>query len=482
MTTNEAPPKLFISYSWSSQIHEQWVLELAESLVESGVEVLLDRWDLREGHDAVKFMERMVADPEIKKVVMICDEMYAQKADGRNGGVGTETQIISKRIYDNTSQDKFVAVLASKDSQGQPHLPTYYTSRIYIDLSEPDRYSSEFEKLIRWVFDKPLYVRPPIGKRPSYIDDTHAISLGTSTLARRSIDALKQGKSFSSGSLDEYFSVFAENLERFRLTESPAKQDDVVVKSIEEFTPQRNEVISIFQTIAQYSPTIDNAQKVHRFLESIYRYTKRPASVTSYNEWDFDNFKFIVHELFLYALAIFIRHDRFEAADLLLEQPYYIREDDHRAASSASSYTAFRQTVGSLEYRKQRLNLRVFSLHADLLHQRATGGGIDFRYLMQADFISFMREEVANPTQWNRWWPETLAYIGRFDRAFEIFARSASRAYFEKAKTLLGVHNKEEIESVVARYQHDNARLPRYGYLRLAPATLLGVEDLCSRR
>ena len=74
-------PKLFISYSWSNPIHEQWVIELANELTESGIHVILDKWDLKEGHDSVAFMEKMVTDPQITKVAIVCDEVYASKAD-----------------------------------------------------------------------------------------------------------------------------------------------------------------------------------------------------------------------------------------------------------------------------------------------------------------------------------------------------------------------------------------------------------------
>ena len=70
-------PKLFISYSWSSHSHEQLVLQIATELVESGVDVILDKWDLKEGHDAYAFMEKMVTDPDIKKVAIISDRVYA---------------------------------------------------------------------------------------------------------------------------------------------------------------------------------------------------------------------------------------------------------------------------------------------------------------------------------------------------------------------------------------------------------------------
>mgnify|MGYP002397389912 CR=1 FL=1 len=100
----EENPKLFISYSWSSPEHEQWVLDLATELRDSGVDVILDKWDLREGHDAYAFMERMVSDPDIKKVILVCDHMYAEKADGRSGGVGTEAMIITPEIYGKQDQ------------------------------------------------------------------------------------------------------------------------------------------------------------------------------------------------------------------------------------------------------------------------------------------------------------------------------------------------------------------------------------------
>ena len=56
-------PKLFVSYSWSSPDHESWVVSLAEDLFSQGIEVILDKWDLKPGHDANAFMESMVGPP-----------------------------------------------------------------------------------------------------------------------------------------------------------------------------------------------------------------------------------------------------------------------------------------------------------------------------------------------------------------------------------------------------------------------------------
>lgn len=44
-------PKVFISYSWTTPEHEQRVLDIATELVDSGIDAILDKWDLKEVHD-----------------------------------------------------------------------------------------------------------------------------------------------------------------------------------------------------------------------------------------------------------------------------------------------------------------------------------------------------------------------------------------------------------------------------------------------
>jgi hypothetical protein len=104
-------PKVFITYSWTSPEHQEWVLDLAQRLVHNGVEVTLDKWDLQPGHDLYSFMESMVHSDQIDKVLIICDRGYYVKAETRKGGVGTETQIISPEVYSDVKQEKLFQLL-----------------------------------------------------------------------------------------------------------------------------------------------------------------------------------------------------------------------------------------------------------------------------------------------------------------------------------------------------------------------------------
>jgi hypothetical protein len=474
------PPKLFISYCWSDAEHDQWVVEFATALRESGVDVILDKWDLKEGHDAFAFMEKMVTDPQIKKVAIICDEKYALKADGRSGGVGTETQIISPRIYENTSQEKFVAVVRQRDSSGKAYLPTYYKSRIYIDLVEAESYSENFERLLRWIFDKPLYIKPDIGVQPAFLSAGDSISLGTTPYFRRCIDLVKSNKPNAGGAVDEYFAIFTSNFERIRISKSAAEFDEDVIKSITDFLPYRNEAIQLVSAIAVYSPDEEFVLKIHRWLEGLIPFMFRPVNVSQWQEWDFDNYRFIVHELFLWVLAIFLKHERFEQASMLLREHYLLPGNAEQGGEVMVNYFIFQQHLNSLDRRNQRLNLRRLSIQADLIKDRCIGTGVDFRYLMQADFVAFMRGEIGSKIETSRWWPETLVFLGYSSAPFEIFARSISSAFFNKMKILLGIDVAKDLESLFALYRDGSRRLPKWGFNGLNPAVLLNYTNLAA--
>jgi hypothetical protein len=334
---------------------------------------------------------------------------------------------------------------------------------------------------LRWIFDKPLYTRPDIGKRPSFLEESEGISLGTTATHKRAISAIKENKPFLSGALDEYLTTFASNLEKFRITDKEGEFDDQVIDNLEKFIPYRNEAISLFVALAQYALTEENISKLHRFFEALIPYMNKPENVNSWRECDFDNFKFIAHELFLYLVAILIKHEKFSEVNLLLNQEYYVPGQSDYGKDVMVGYDKFRAHLRSLEHRNTRLKLNRLSLHADLLEQRSKHSGIEFRYLMQADFILFMRAEIQQSNVYSRWFPDTLVYVGRFHSALEVFARSSSKSYFEKSKCILGIDKPSDLNELMEVYKTDRNRLPRWQFESFSPSVLLGYEQLSTK-
>ena len=177
--------KIFISYSWSNNDYINRVRELAEELASNTMDVELDQWSLKEGDDKFVYMEQMVNDPTIDKVIILLDKKYKEKADGREGGVGTETTIMTPKVYtdvvEKRGKQKFIPVIMERDAvTGEEFLPAFLDGRKYIDLTDADHYAEKFEELVRAIHDKPIYKKPLPGKAPSYLLEDEEINLGTS--------------------------------------------------------------------------------------------------------------------------------------------------------------------------------------------------------------------------------------------------------------------------------------------------------------
>lgn len=145
--------RVFVSHTSSTNEAIEWVKELALFLIDQGIQARLDRFHLRRGMDLPQWMcnELALAD----KVIVVCDETYKQKADGRLGGVGWETMIIQGDIA-NLPPDstKYQVVVRAEDTN--KGLPTYLRTRYAFHARPSDGSQSFREELLREILDLPL--------------------------------------------------------------------------------------------------------------------------------------------------------------------------------------------------------------------------------------------------------------------------------------------------------------------------------------
>ncbi|MFM0674044.1 toll/interleukin-1 receptor domain-containing protein [Paraburkholderia sediminicola] len=438
-------PKVFLSYSWSSPEHIAWVEDLAKRLREDGVDVIWDRWDLREGHDANAFMERIVIDESIGKVVMICDATYVEKANRRSSGVGSETQIISAELYGTTEQSKFVAVLAEKPESGAHVVPAYYKGRIYIDLSDELRTEDEYDKLLRWAYDKPLYVKPELGKPPAHLVDDRPPTLGNRSTLKRATEQLKSGRATAAAVVDEYLQSVLEDLEKLRLQPTPdVAIEEMVFKAIVDFAPTHAEFVSLVRLAARFWPSDEIATYLHRFFEGISRYFVAPAGVNAWGSSDFDQYFFIVRELLTHTVAALLDQERFTQAHALIATPFYIARNQSHQVSPRESVGYFCKSAESLALRDRKRGGRLISADAQLLHDRCTSTETRFLSMAQADLVLCLSSTMLGST----WWPDTLLYV-RERAPFPIFSRAASRKCCRRMMSLFGDISVDEFRAHV---------------------------------
>jgi len=157
------PPKVFISYSWDTPEHSQWVAWLGSHLRSQGIDVVLDQWYLHGGMDVANFMASSLRDAD--RVLVICTENYAHRANTLVGGVGFESMIVSGELMSSVGSSKFIPIL--KQESRPPVLPTVLNGRYFYNLSDGEQFQRELSALIRELHGVRTPI-PPLGARPQF--------------------------------------------------------------------------------------------------------------------------------------------------------------------------------------------------------------------------------------------------------------------------------------------------------------------------
>lgn len=164
-------PKVFISYSWESKEHSDWVNSLADKLLADGIEAIIDSYDVSPGDRLTKFMESSIKDSDY--VIIICTEEYKRKANNREKGVGYESHIISAELYNNHNDRKFIPIIRQGDFNTA--LPTYLDGKLAIDLRGNPFNETAYKDLIASIFK--VKKKPKVGVRSYYLDEYEPISI-----------------------------------------------------------------------------------------------------------------------------------------------------------------------------------------------------------------------------------------------------------------------------------------------------------------
>lgn len=153
--------KVFISYAWEDEDHKAWVRQLADRLLQNGIEATLDQYDLELGDRLPQFMEQSVNESDY--VLVICTPAYKHKADQRSGGVGYEGHIISEELLLKGNERKFIPVIRKGTHENA--MPAYLAGKLAVDLSTPEKDEQNFENILATLYGTKK--KPKVAKRAS---------------------------------------------------------------------------------------------------------------------------------------------------------------------------------------------------------------------------------------------------------------------------------------------------------------------------
>lgn len=150
----------FISYSWDSDAHQQWVIKLANKLrKDEGVEANVDIFETQ--ISTVNLNQMMINNMQSNDfIVFILTEKYAEKANAQIGGVGFETILSLPLLRKEPNKLIFLLRHQGKFEKAFPfHLDGYYA----IDFSDDSQFDLKFEELMHRINGVPLYKMEELG-------------------------------------------------------------------------------------------------------------------------------------------------------------------------------------------------------------------------------------------------------------------------------------------------------------------------------
>ena len=163
-TENIQPIRAFVSWTKTDDAHWNWTEDLVKFLRENGINARIDMWHLKTGMDLPQFMTNELS--LANKVIIISNEQYAAKADGRTGGMGWETMIIqgdmSRQPHDST---KYITIV--KCDNLDAGLPLYLKSKYVIHWASTSKENVIRQRLISELLN--IVEEPPLGVPPVFL-------------------------------------------------------------------------------------------------------------------------------------------------------------------------------------------------------------------------------------------------------------------------------------------------------------------------
>lgn len=175
--------KVFISYSWDSEEHQDWVVALVNALrstygIDAKCDVLLDKPNL---------FSMMVQEARLNdKIVIVDTKRYTEKADKELGGVGYET-----RLFYNFFQKQPEKLIVIKVEECE--LPFYLSGWNYLDFSS-GLTEKNLDALVLKINDDAPYEMAPITQTPRIVKSKKSDSVFTNDIIPDLRGTTQQGK------------------------------------------------------------------------------------------------------------------------------------------------------------------------------------------------------------------------------------------------------------------------------------------------
>lgn len=160
----EDVPVVFVSYSWDSEEHQEWVQRLSADLREKfRVYTLLDKYN-RGGQDLLTFMRNGLK--KANRVLIVGTPSYKEKIERTSGGAKFEDQVITIELYHEMDTHKFIPVL--REGSFAESFSELMETRVGYDMRNDAQYDQKLQELAADIWGYPMNLAPTLGPKPNF--------------------------------------------------------------------------------------------------------------------------------------------------------------------------------------------------------------------------------------------------------------------------------------------------------------------------
>ncbi len=433
-------PKVFISYAWASKEYENKVIAFVSSLIDVGIDVIFDKFNLTEGNDTHAFMEQSVNDPTVTNVLLLLDPVYAEKANDHKGGVGTETQIISPQVYNEVNQEKFIPVIFERDENGNVCKPTYLVTRFHIDLSVAEKYDEEYKKLVRRLYGIETYEKPPLGKKPAWVESPEKVEIKNIV----SYDVLK-GNVTDAAKKEKYASLLHE-IEENIISFIQKMPTEINNQEYVNFYSETNSIRDNYLMLLKYYIYVDKSDVlISAFLENLFnRFDAQYMYDIKFSTNQINLAKILIHELFICTIAYLLKKQDYKASGNILKRTYFKKGRNEpetfcifRTRTEGNYFDDAIREIDNKNYHSGVANFWIKNINTDIFTKD------DFVF---ADLICFNFSVFGNvmSNEWY-WFPITYVYDNQYTSVLGSFGKHLiSKEFFVTVLPLFGFEKAED--------------------------------------
>lgn len=156
---------IFISYSWDSEEHQEWVKNFTNKLrSEGGVEATIDILETQQGTTHLpRMMVENIRDSDFTIIVLTTN--YKEKAEAFSGGVGFENENLLSLLQ----QDKDRLVFIKRDQANfEDVVPSHFQGYYIIDFSRDAFFDQKFQELLHRLYNAEYHKKAPLGDIPEF--------------------------------------------------------------------------------------------------------------------------------------------------------------------------------------------------------------------------------------------------------------------------------------------------------------------------